>query len=364
MWYDTTMKDSKTETTISITTGTIIKAIIILAVVWALWVLRDLALIVITAVILASSIEPGIKFLGKYRVHRIPAVLVTYAGLAGLFFGVAYIFIPPIINEFAEVSQNLPSMIHSVDQSLFGGNSLLTPAFSQTGQATSANSTNPFFEEIIKSVSGIGGATSRGVLGTANIVLGSALSFILIVVLSFYFAMQERGIENFLKIVIPFGNEAYAINLWERSKEKIGKWMQGQLLLGVLIFVLVYLGLTIFGIPYAMLLALLAGLFEIIPVFGPIISAIPGVILAFTTGGASLAIMIAGFYILVQQFESHLIYPLVVRKVVGVPPILVILALLAGAELGGFLGILISVPVAAALMEFVNDIEKQKKTRA
>jgi len=74
--------------------------------------------------------------------------------------------------------------------------------------------------------------------------------------------------------------------------------------------------------------------------------------------------MIAGFYILVQQFESHLIYPLVVRKVVGVPPILVILALLAGAELGGFLGILISVPVAAALMEFVNDIEKQKKTRA
>ena len=172
--------------------------------------------------------------------------------------------------------------------------------------------------------------------------------------------MQERGIENFLKIVIPFGKEAYAINLWERSKAKIGKWMQGQILLGVLIFILVYLGLTIFGIPYALLLALLAGTLEIIPVFGPIIAAIPAVALAFSAGGTSLALIITGFYLLVQQFESNLIYPLVVRKIVGVPPILVILALIIGAELAGFLGILISIPVAAAVMELVDDIEKSK----
>ena len=352
------MKESEHDTVISVTTGTIVKAIAVLVCVWVLWLLRDLVLVIITAVILASSIEPGIKFLGKYRIHRIPSVLLIYMGLAGLFFGIIYSFVPPIINEATSIVQGLPSMIHSIDQSLFGGNSLFAPAFSQT--VTGVETANPVLEGLFNKFSDVSGAASQGVLVTASAVFGGVFSFILIVVLSFYFAMQERGIENFLKIIIPFSNEAYAINLWERSKHKIGKWMQGQLLLGVLIFVLVYLGLTIFGVPYAMTLALLAGLFEIIPVFGPILSAIPGVILAFTTGGASLAIIIAAFYLLVQQFESHLIYPLVVRKVVGVPPILVILALIIGAQLGGFLGILISVPVAAALMEFIEDIERKK----
>jgi predicted PurR-regulated permease PerM len=111
-------------------------------------------------------------------------------------------------------------------------------------------------------------------------------------------------------------------------------------------------------------LALLAGTFEIIPVFGPILSAIPGVILAFTAGGTTLALIIAAFYLLVQQFESHLIYPLVVRKIVGVPPILVILALIIGWELAGVLGVLISVPVASILMEVVDDIEKKKEILA
>jgi predicted PurR-regulated permease PerM len=100
---------------------------------------------------------------------------------------------------------------------------------------------------------------------------------------------------------------------------------------------------------------------EIIPVFGPIMAAIPAVLLAFSSGGTTLALWITGFYLLVQQFESNLIYPLVVRKIVGVPPIIVILALIVGAQLAGFLGILIAIPIVAALMEVVDDMEKKKQ---
>lgn len=353
------MKESERDTVISITSGTIIKAIGIFLTAWALWVLRDLVLVIITSVILASSIEPGIKVLSRLRIHRIPSVLLLYVSLAALFAGLIYGFIPPIVNELADITQKLPSLMHSIDQSIFGGNSLLSSTFTQIGQVGNG-SANPILEGIFNKISGVADGTPQSAFAVASAFFGGVFSFILVVVLSFYLAVQENGIENFLKIVMPFGNESYAINLWERSKAKIGKWMQGQLLLGVLIFVLVYLGLTIFSIPYAMSLALLAGVLEIIPVFGPIMSAIPGVIVAFTTGGATLALIIAGFYLLVQQFESHLIYPLVVRKVVGVPPILVILALIIGWELAGFLGILISVPVAAAFMEVVDDIEKKK----
>lgn len=352
------MKGQEKDTVISITAGTIVKGLAILVGAWALWVLRDLLMVIVTSVILASSIEPGIKLFSRFRIHRIPAVLLMYVGIAGLFFGLIIGFVPPIVNEASDITQKLPSMMQSIDKNVLGDKGILTSAFWGDNKAT-ASSVNPALEDLFAKISGIG-ATSQSVFGAAGAVFGGIFSFVLIIVLSFYFAMQERGIENFLRIIIPFGNEEYAINLWERSKHKIGKWMQGQLLLGVLIFVLVYLGLTIFSVPYAMSLALLAGVLEIIPVFGPILSAIPGVILAATVGGATLAAVVAGFYLLVQQFESHLIYPLVVRKVVGVPPILVILALIIGAQLGGFLGILISVPVAAAIMELVEDIERKK----
>lgn len=360
MEYDVVMREDRS-TNISITSGTIVKGLLIVLGVFALWTLRDLVLVVVTAVVLASAIEPGIKFLNRYGVNRILAVLMIYVSSAAIFLGLIYGFVPPIVNEAADISHRLPTILHAIDQSLFGQNGLLVPMLSQGADGTSAS---PVFQQIFNKLSGFGVAASQGAFNSAGVVFNGFFNFVLIVVLSFYFAMQEHGIQNLLKIVIPFGKESYAIDLWERSKEKIGKWMQGQLLLGVLMFVLVFLGLTIFGIPYALSLALLAGCLEIIPVFGPILSAIPAVILAFTTGGTSLAMIIAGYYLLVQQFESHLIYPLVVRKVVGVPPILVILALIIGWELAGFLGVLISVPVAAVLMEVIADIEKGKESIA
>lgn len=190
---------------------------------------------------------------------------------------------------------------------------------------------------------------------------GGLFSFVLIIVFSFYFAVQERGIASFLRIITPPKHEKYAIDLWKRSQLKIGLWMQGQLLLALIIGVLVYLGMMILGVKYALLLALLAAVAELIPLFGPVLAAIPAVAIGFIDGGATLGFLVVGFYVIIQQFENHLIYPLVVKKVVGVPPLLVILALLVGGQLAGFLGIIIAVPLAATLMEFLNDLEKDKK---
>ena len=136
--------------------------------------------------------------------------------------------------------------------------------------------------------------------------------------------------------------------------------MQGQLVLAILVGVLVYLGLTILGVRNALLFAFLAGLLEIIPLFGPILAAIPAVATAYTDSGVSAGLLVVGLYLIIQQFENHLIYPLVVTKIVGVPPILVILALIVGGKLAGFLGLLLSVPIAATFVEFLDDVQKQK----
>ena len=161
-------------------------------------------------------------------------------------------------------------------------------------------------------------------------------------------------------MVSPAKSEKYILNLWKRSQHKIGLWMQGQIVLAIIIAMLVFLGLTLLRVENALLLAVLAGMFEIIPLFGPILAAIPAVTLALVTNGMTSALLVIGLYIIIHQFENQLIYPLVVRKILGVPPIISILALIVGFKLAGFVGLLISVPLATMLMEFLNDVEKIK----
>ena len=180
-------------------------------------------------------------------------------------------------------------------------------------------------------------------------------------VLSFYLAAQEEGVDDFLRIVTPVKKHDYIIDLWKRSQRKIGYWLQGQILLGVIIGVLTYIVLMIVGIPHALILALVAAAFEIIPVFGPIIAAVPAVLIAFSAGGFGKAVLLAGLYIIIHQFENHLFYPLVTKKIVGISPIVVILALVIGFKLAGILGAILAVPLSAAFMEYIHDIEKSKK---
>ena len=186
----------------------------------------------------------------------------------------------------------------------------------------------------------------------------------MIIVLSFYFALQDTGVDDFLRLVMPVKYEEYSVDLWKRSQKKIGLWMQGQILLSVIVGVLVYLGLLIIGIPYALLLSVFTAIAEIIPVFGSLIAGAVAVIVAYSDGGVPLGLIVAGLYIVVNQFEANLIYPLIVKKIVGIPPLLVIVALIAGYTLAGFLGALLSVPVAAAVLEFITDFDKRKRREA
>ncbi len=336
---------------VTITTRTIFTAILAVLLVAVLFYLRDLVLIVLTAVVIASAIEPAVRFLMKWRLPRILAVICVYVLTATVFFGVLFLFIPPVLDDAAAFLANLPNTLSSLDLSSVTG---LLP-----GNVVDTLSS----ADVLRSLSNTLAGSGSGVLTILSAFFGGLTSFVLIVVFSFYFSVQETGVDDFLRVITPIKEQAYVLHLWKRSQEKIGKWMQGQLVLGLIVGVLLYLGLTILGVPHALLLAVLAALFELIPVFGQILAAIPAVAIGFADGGVTMALLLAGLYILVQQFEAHLIYPVVVKKVVGVPPLMVILALLIGYELAGFLGILLSVPIASAIQEFLSDVDRQK-TRA
>ena len=150
------------------------------------------------------------------------------------------------------------------------------------------------------------------------------------------------------------------MDLWERSQKKLGKWLRTQMLLGAIVGLLIFFGLTILGIPHAFFFALIAAIFEIIPVVGPILAAVPAVAAAFLVSPVS-SISVVALYVIVQQTESHIIVPVVMRRTIGLSPLVVVLALLAGAKLGGIFGILLAVPLTAISAELLNDWDKKKR---
>ncbi|HEY4517171.1 MAG TPA: AI-2E family transporter [Candidatus Paceibacterota bacterium] len=337
---------------ITITAGTIIKAVLIIALAWLLFVLRGTVLIVLTAIVIASAIEPAVIGLMKRKVPRILAVIAVYLVLFAVFFSIFYFFLPSVFNDLAEFVGAMPVYIDSLAQAGIISHYAEVVGGPSGGEAISSAN----ILEGIRSTLGFDLIFSNTFAAIAA-VFGGVFSFILIIIFSFYFAVVETGVDDFLRVITPKSHQSYVLGLWRRSQHKIGLWMQGQLLLAVIMGVLVYLGLTILGVPHALVLAVIAACFEIIPVFGPALAAVPAVAIAFAAGGPLLGLLTVGMYVIAQQFENHLIYPLVVTRVVGVPPLLVILALIVGAELAGFLGVILSVPIAATIRELARDHE-------
>jgi len=340
---------------VSVDSGTIVRVLAFLLLAVLLYILRDIILIFLASVVIASAIEPATSRLEQMRVPRLLAVIGLYVSTAIVVVGSFYFFAPPLVQDIVNVVSRAPEYLESIQlwetNSGFLGNQVFTSL------SSNEISIAQLITSLQSSVESIGG----GALGFFSGVFGGLFSFMLIVVLSFYLAVQRDGIAEFLRVVTPFQHEGYAIDLWRRSQRKMGQWLQGQFVLGLIVGVLVYLGLTILGVKSALLLAILAAIFEIIPLFGPIIAAIPAIAIALIDGGMSLGLMVMGLYVIIQQFENHLIYPLVVKKVVGVPPLVVIVALIIGGQLAGFLGILLAVPVVAAVMEYANDVQKRKR---
>ncbi len=333
---------------LNISTATIIKVVVVLAVAGIIYFLRSTVLVLLTAAVVASAVDPAANWFTKFKIPRVFSVLVVYLVAFSIIFGT--FFLPPLFEDFSDIAFKIPAQINA----LINSNATWSTAVSLFGNF----STKFSVQDIINS--GLFNASSsKTAIDLTRSIFGSILNFILIVVISFYLAVQKNGVENFLRIIIPSRHEEYVINLWQRTEIKIGRWMQGQLVLSVIIGPLVFLGLTLFQVKYALTLAIVASVFEIIPIFGPILSAVPAVIFGFGDS-ATLGFILIGFYLIIHQFENHLLYPLVVKKIIGVNPLIVIISLIVGYELFGYLGIILAVPLATLLMELVSDIEKSK----
>jgi predicted PurR-regulated permease PerM len=183
---------------------------------------------------------------------------------------------------------------------------------------------------------------------------GGVFSLIVIIIITYYLSLYNQPMKRKIRSFLPAKYQPYFSHLVARMQDKIGLWLRGQLMLCLIIFFMVLIGLSLLGVKYVWVLALLAGLSEIIPYFGPIIGAVPAVFIAFTQS-PELGLATLVLYFFIQQSENYLIVPKVMQKAVGLNPVVIIIAMLIGAQVAGVFGILLAVPVTTALSVAFND---------
>lgn len=348
------MKEEK-NISVNISVRTLLYALLMGLFVVTLYYLRDLVLVLLTSIVIASFVGMATEKIKKGSIKRTLAVVGFYAFCLAVLSVIFYLFVPILIVEVSNLSSLLADFLPKSKFITL----LNSDAFSGAKDIVKNLPQNLSLSDFVENSRQLVSSISGGFFDTLTLIFGGVVNFILIIVISFYLSMQEEGITNFLRIVVPPRYEEYAINLWERSQKKIALWIQGQLLLGLLVGVLIYLGMSLFGVKYAMLLAMIAAILELVP-FGMILATVPAVGFAYLDSGATQALIVAVYYLIVQQFESYLIAPNVVKRVIGISPLVVILSILIGAKLAGFWGVMLAIPAAVVLTEFLSDIEKKK----
>ncbi len=340
------MSEERT-TTVNVSTITILKVLLVLLLVWFLFAVKEIVLVFIISVIISSAIDPLADYLAQKRIPRGISVLLVYIVFFGLLSLVISLLVPPITHQFEAIAQ---SEYYDRFSSNIG---LFKDSLDRLGIREAFENN---FKDIAQSFSGTIFSTTKGVFT-------GLVSIVTILAISFYLTVEENGMKSLIKHLTPYRHQAYAAKLIEKIQKKMGFWVLGQIILSAVIFGLTFLGLSLLKVEFALVLAVVAGVLEIIPYIGPFLSLIPAVFFAFLQSPA-LALAVIVLYIIIQQLENHIIVPVVMSRSVGLNPILVILGILVGGSLGGIVGAIIAVPILSGISVFVTDMLESRENMA
>lgn len=312
----------------------------ILLLFWFLYLIRDIIVMLLAAIIIASAIEPLAKKLRRYRVPRGLSVVIVYLGVLAVVGAAVTLIVPPLVEQSVQLVQSLPEVVREVADR-FGGSVV-------------SDGLVPRIEESIAQFTNNLANLSLNIFQQTRDAFAAFLSFIFVFILAFYLVIEEDALKKFFRLVIPAEHVPYTERVIDRVQFKIGRWVLGQLALALVIGVVVGVGLWIIGVPHALALGLIAGVFEIIPVIGPVIAGVFGVLVALSHS-VLLGIGTLIFYVVVQQLENHVLVPNIMKRATGLNPLVTLIAVLLGGRLAGTVGVILSVPVATMLSIFLSD---------
>jgi len=319
---------------IVISTKTIFLAFLILALAWMFYSIFSVILYIFTATIIVLGLEPAVLFLVKRGVPRGVSALLVFFFFLSIIVLVAGFAVVPMVSETQNLFYKFPSFIDSLSKY-------------QILSGATANLIDSLFSQIP--------LTSKSILNVTVGAFSTILSFVSVMIFTVYLLADFENVRVFIANLLPKKSRPVVVKTIALVEKRLGAWIRGELILMTVVGVFTFVGLSIIGMDYTLSLALIAGFLEIIPTIGPIISAIPALIVGFAIN-PTMGLLVILVYVLVQQLENNLFVPKIMQKAVGLNPLVTLIAVLVGGKLLGFTGMLFAVPVVLIIQTIVETV--------
>ena len=326
----------------------VLVSITALLVLGLLFILRSFVVTIYISALFAMGISPLVRMIERQsaipigkRLPRWFAILLIYAVIIGALVGIAQAIIPPLVDQAEELWRALPERLDQAQQLLIRFGILREPI-----------SLSDAVQQAPKAGAGSVAAT---IFGYVRNVVGGLFGVISILLLTFYMLVESRQIFSFFVRLFPVRQRPRVAAISNTVTQKVSAWLGGQLLLSLIIGVTTAIALWAMGVPYFYVLALISAVGEMIPMVGPILSAIPAILVA-ASSSPGLAVGVAIFFILQQQLENTILVPKIMGRQVGLSAVTVIIALGIGSQLLGVIGAILSVPTAAIAQVLFDEL--------
>lgn len=313
-----------------------------------IFVIRDVLMILFVALVLASIIDPIATFGGRYHIPRAISVIATYILLIFFLALGLTLIIPPLLTELGGFTGSMVDYWTRFVSSIAAVRELSA----QYGLLQN-------WERSLVELEGALGKAAGSVFSTVTGIFGGVISLAATFVVTFYLVIEKDALKKLFQTLAPERHQQRLSALGNEIQRKIGRWLRGQVILSLIVGTLVYVGLLILGVDYALVLALFAGITEFVPYLGPLIGAVPAVLIALAISPVKAVVVIL-LYILIQQLENAVLVPRVMARAVGLNPMVTVIALLIGGRVAGVAGILLAIPVVTAISVVLEDVYRRR----
>jgi predicted PurR-regulated permease PerM len=314
-----------------------IGAALVIGVLLFAWAAGAVLVLMFVAVILAAGLQPIISWLrGHLPVGRGVAILLVYGVFLLSVVGMFLVVLPSAFAQFQNTLEALPPFFERAREWAAD----LEPVVIARSFTAIIDAGARIFRPAAIVPDG------QEVVEVGITVAGAIMSVLTLLTVVYFWLTEHARIQRYVLAFVPPHRRTRARDVWNQAETRLGMWVRGQLILMASIGVGTGIAYTLLGVPSAILLGLISALAEGIPIVGPLLGAIPAIVIAATVS-PELALAVAGVYVVLQFIEGNILVPIVMRNTVGISPFLVIFSVLAGAAAGGFVGALLAVPIAA-----------------
>ena len=331
---------------LDISWSAILKILFAVAGFYLIYSIRDLLIWIIFALIISILFNPSINFLTKRKIPRVFSVIIIYVGFFGVLSFAIYSIIPLFITEIRQFLNLLPQYIES-----------FSPSLRLMGFETFENT-----EDIALTLGDTLEKMSDNIFSALFAIFGGFFSGIFVITTAFFLSLEEKMFERGMMIFFPKKYESYALSLWTRCEKKVSGWFAARIAACLFVGIASYIVFLIFNTNYPFSLAVLAGLLNFIPYIGPAITAILLFLIILPISAIKVFFVVTAF-IIIQQIEGNILSPILMKKIIGLPPSLVLISLVIGAALWGVLGAILVIPLVGILFEFLKDFLQKKRER-